>query len=310
MLAKNYPLLVLSWLALSACNSGMDTIAEDPTSGPNATGGAGKSTTSGSGGSASSGTSGSEVPGAGGSDTSGASGSGAGVDVTTGGAGAGRRRCRGTANPVEAGVDLKPDAAAPRTASVYWKLDEASGTTAADSSGHNHTATVSGATFVAGKVGAHAASFNGTSAYAEATGPVVDMTKPYTVAAWVQLTAVADFKTAVSIDGAAVSASSSSCAPIPGGALPSRLCLPTRPAPLPSPSAKRPDQSTLGTTSPASSTARTSSSMSTARSKTASHSRLAGRAPAPLPSGAASTAEAAPISGRGSSTRCVCSMAR
>ena len=100
-----------------------------------------------------------------------------------------------------------PTQVRPRTASVaYWKLDEASGTTAADSSGHNHTATVVGATFVTGKVGAHAASFNGTSAYAEATGPVVDTTKPYTVAAWVQLTAVTGFKTAVSIDGASVSA--------------------------------------------------------------------------------------------------------
>src|SRR6185436_8798149 len=57
-----------------------------------------------------------------------------------------------------------------------------------------------------GKVGAHAASFNGTSAYAEATGPVVDTSKPYTVAAWVQLSNVTGFRTAVSIDGAQVSA--------------------------------------------------------------------------------------------------------
>ena len=206
MLAKNYAPLVSIWLALSACNSGIDTIAEDPTAGSNSTGGAGKSSTSGSGGSASSGTAGSDVPGAGGSDSTGASGSEAGGDVTAGGAGGGGGAA-GQTNPVEGGVDAQPDAGATANGlGAYWKLDEASGNAAADSSGHNHTATVVGATFVTGKVGAHAANFNGTSAYAEATGPVVDTTKPYTVAAWVQLTAVTGFKTAVSIDGASVSA--------------------------------------------------------------------------------------------------------
>src|SRR5450432_4034766 len=195
----------LAFSALSGCTEGIDTVAPSDVAGSRAAGSGGSA--SGGAGSAALGTSGSSNTATGGNDTTGASGNGAGGDVAGSSGVAGGGGAAGPGSPIEAGVDPNPDAQVTTTGpAAYWKLDEASGTTAADSSGHNHTATVAGATWTTGKVGAHAASFNGTSAYAEATGPVVDTSHPYTVAAWVQLTTVTGFKTAVSIDGASVSA--------------------------------------------------------------------------------------------------------
>jgi hypothetical protein len=47
---------------------------------------------------------------------------------------------------------------------------------------------------------------NGTTEYAQATGAIVNTSRPYSVAAWVQLSQVNGFRTAVSIDGATVGA--------------------------------------------------------------------------------------------------------
>lgn len=69
----------------------------------------------------------------------------------------------------------------------YWNFDEGSGTTAADSSGNNNTGTlVNGPTWVAGKIGSGALSFDGASGYlnvANSTGLTLD---EFTVSAWVK----------------------------------------------------------------------------------------------------------------------------
>ena len=75
----------------------------------------------------------------------------------------------------------------------YWKLDEASGTSAADSSGNGNTATVTpNATgfWVAGKIN-NAGNFNGTTQYVDAANPSnfnFERTQPFTLAAWVNRT--------------------------------------------------------------------------------------------------------------------------
>ncbi len=53
-------------------------------------------------------------------------------------------------------------AAAPTSGLVgYWNFDEGSGTVAADGSGSGNNGTINGATWVAGKVGSGALSFDG-----------------------------------------------------------------------------------------------------------------------------------------------------
>ncbi|GHJ47278.1 hypothetical protein Cs7R123_46200 [Catellatospora sp. TT07R-123] len=64
---------------------------------------------------------------------------------------------------------------------AWWKLDETSGTTAADASG-NSPATATAVTWASGK-----ASFNGTSSWIGSTGPLMDTTASFTVSAWVNL---------------------------------------------------------------------------------------------------------------------------
>ena len=79
---------------------------------------------------------------------------------------------------------------------VHWSFNEGSGTNALDSSGNNHTGTISGAVYATGRL-SNALSFNG-SAYMFAsdsqagggTGAGLDMgTRDWTVAAWVKTTA-------------------------------------------------------------------------------------------------------------------------
>ncbi|MEY9965362.1 alpha-L-arabinofuranosidase [Streptacidiphilus sp. MAP12-16] len=92
--------------------------------------------------------------------------------------------------------------------SAHWALDEGSGATAADATGNGHTAALgSGATWATpGRIGAHALTLDGTAnGTALATGPVVDTSHSFSVAAWVKPTAVSGFQTAVSVDGANVS---------------------------------------------------------------------------------------------------------
>lgn len=82
-----------------------------------------------------------------------------------------------------------------------WKLEETSGTSAADSSGYGHTATLaSGAGWNADTDGGkgNTLSLNGTStANATATGPIVDSQGDFTVAAWARLDAASLSDTSV-----------------------------------------------------------------------------------------------------------------
>src|SRR3989344_209940 len=66
----------------------------------------------------------------------------------------------------------------------HWKMDETSGTTAADSAGTNN-GTITGATFTAGKIG-NGLSFNGTSDYVSVPRMNYD---EITVSAWFYKTA-------------------------------------------------------------------------------------------------------------------------
>jgi hypothetical protein len=77
-----------------------------------------------------------------------------------------------------------------------WNFDEGSGTTALDSSGNNHSATIVGAAYVPGRTNT-ALSFNGTNNYAFASdaaaggtsGAGLDVgTRDWTVAAWINTT--------------------------------------------------------------------------------------------------------------------------
>ena len=70
----------------------------------------------------------------------------------------------------------------------YWKLDETSGTTAADASGLNYPATFTGgASWTTGRVGGGAA-FNGTDGSAGTSAPVLRTDASFTVGAWARLT--------------------------------------------------------------------------------------------------------------------------
>src|SRR3989344_4635920 len=64
----------------------------------------------------------------------------------------------------------------------HWKLDETSGTTAADSAGTNN-GTIIGATFTAGKIG-NGLSFNGTSDYITLSS-ILPSFPEFTASAWV-----------------------------------------------------------------------------------------------------------------------------
>ena len=98
--------------------------------------------------------------------------------------------------------DLAPDAAyGDPDAEVYhlatrplrlqgsWHLDEASGTTAADDSGHGRTMTAAGAPAWTGDSvsGASAIALNGSSQWLNTNGPVLRTDSSFSVAAWVRL---------------------------------------------------------------------------------------------------------------------------
>jgi len=69
---------------------------------------------------------------------------------------------------------------------AYWKLDETSGASAADSSGHGDTGTVYGtATWGAGVIGS-ALALNGTNAYVKASSLASTQTDNVTMSAWVK----------------------------------------------------------------------------------------------------------------------------
>ncbi|HCT77111.1 MAG TPA: hypothetical protein DGT23_11075 [Micromonosporaceae bacterium] len=69
----------------------------------------------------------------------------------------------------------------------YWKFDDNTGTTGADASGNNRPVTMTGASgWIGGRK--HAAfKLDGTSAWAQTAGPVIDTTGSFSVAAWTYL---------------------------------------------------------------------------------------------------------------------------
>jgi alpha-L-arabinofuranosidase len=86
---------------------------------------------------------------------------------------------------------------------AHWTFDEGSGTSAADSSGNGHTATLgSAAGWSAGEVGSHALALNGTAdSVATATGPAVNTAESFTASAWVKFNALGGYQTVLSIAG-------------------------------------------------------------------------------------------------------------
>lgn len=74
---------------------------------------------------------------------------------------------------------------APGAPTGWWKLNQTTGTTVADSSGVGNAATATGVTW-SGGVGA----FNGTSSQVVTKAPVVNTDAGYTLSAWAKLTAV------------------------------------------------------------------------------------------------------------------------
>jgi hypothetical protein len=89
-------------------------------------------------------------------------------------------------------------------ASGQWKLNDATGGTAANSAAGGVPVTLSGTTWSTEHGGS--AVFNGTTSYGATAGPVLSTTKSYTVAAWVKLNSTASNYTAVSQSGANQSA--------------------------------------------------------------------------------------------------------
>ena len=70
---------------------------------------------------------------------------------------------------------------------AHWRFDEGSGTTAADATGNNNVGTLSGATWIQGKVGPGALSFNGVQAFVSVapSQSLKDVTNNFTMAFWV-----------------------------------------------------------------------------------------------------------------------------
>jgi hypothetical protein len=93
---------------------------------------------------------------------------------------------------------------------AHWTFDQLSGATALDSSGNGFDATLVGdqATWTKdGRGGAGALNLAGDG-YAETSGPVVDTSRSFTVAAWVKFDAIdkRSYQTVVGIDGTLASA--------------------------------------------------------------------------------------------------------
>ena len=87
-----------------------------------------------------------------------------------------------------------------------WRLDEGSGTTAADDSLNGYDGTlVGGATWAPGVVGPSGLQLDGSTGFVDTPAPVVDTTEGFSVAAWVRSDSATGFRTAVSVDGDQVS---------------------------------------------------------------------------------------------------------
>jgi len=93
-----------------------------------------------------------------------------------------------------------------QTPAALWTFDAGSGTSAVDTSGGGHTATLTGATWASpGKVGASSLKLSGSGQYAQAAGAIVNTSSSFTAAAWVKLNAVTGYQTVLSIDAGQVS---------------------------------------------------------------------------------------------------------
>ena len=95
-----------------------------------------------------------------------------------------------------------------RDQTAAYSLDEGTGTSTADITGHGNTLTLnSGASWESGHIGSNALSFNNS-----ATGnaidvlPVINTSQPFSVSAWVDLNTVSGDQVLVSIDGINASA--------------------------------------------------------------------------------------------------------
>ncbi|MEV0589615.1 LamG-like jellyroll fold domain-containing protein [Nonomuraea sp. NPDC050310] len=93
----------------------------------------------------------------------------------------------GSADPIAAWPQTRtlPAPTGP-VAKSQWRMNETTGTTLADSTGHGHTAAVTGGTWGTGKSQGGLV-LNGTSAYAATTGPLVATNAGYTVSAWAKV---------------------------------------------------------------------------------------------------------------------------
>jgi alpha-L-arabinofuranosidase len=86
----------------------------------------------------------------------------------------------------------------------YWKFNEGTGTTAADSSGQGHPMTLlNGASWTTGGVEPHALSVV-PEQNAQTSGPIIDTSKSFTVSAWVNLDNTNGYQTFVSESGSNV----------------------------------------------------------------------------------------------------------
>jgi hypothetical protein len=86
----------------------------------------------------------------------------------------------------------------------YWPLNEGSGSSTLDASGNGNIGQVNGATWTTGRLG-KGLSFNGSSNTVNINKPVVETSASFSVAAWVQLSNLSGWHTAVSQDGSNVS---------------------------------------------------------------------------------------------------------
>jgi len=87
----------------------------------------------------------------------------------------------------------------------YWKFDDGSGTTAVDSSASGNNGTLTGGpTWTTGRING-ALSFNGSSAEVDINKNVLDTSKDFSAAAWVQIRNANVWASAVSQDGTNVS---------------------------------------------------------------------------------------------------------
>jgi len=87
-------------------------------------------------------------------------------------------------------LEASAPALAPAPPAAHYKLDEASGTTTSDASGHGRTATLQGgATFVPGRLG-NGVTLSGSSQYIAIPAGILSGATSFTVSAWVRLDSV------------------------------------------------------------------------------------------------------------------------